>query len=179
VDEGADAASPAASSPSSQPQSRSGCGAVEKEKRAKWDPSRSAHEAGKAAGIGKAAGMSRAAAKEAEVARKRQCDGGASHRARNWKEARPAIDEALRQLGRLYWVGVQELFAESLCAFAFRLRVKPQRESCTWRVAGFDVGALRAQTLSPLPLVVFSLVAGCRSSHLVAARPPRSSAFIG
>jgi len=52
-----------------------------------------------------------------------RCRGGASHRAASWAEAEPNAEQAVAAVekdGPLAWVGVVELFEESMCVFHFK-----------------------------------------------------------
>ena len=49
------------------------------------------------------------------------CNGHSSHRAKTWKHAVPPISAALQTVSNLSWVGITELYDESMCLFECRL----------------------------------------------------------
>ena len=58
--------------------------------------------------------------------------GASSHRAHDWSEAVPSLDQALKQLETISWVGITELYDESMCVFNYRLTNKLlSTRSCT------------------------------------------------
>ena len=63
--------------------------------------------------------------------------GASSHRAHDWNEAIPSLDEALKQLESISWVGLTELYDESMCVFNYRLTNKLP-DSCNCDEVYFD-----------------------------------------